>query len=60
MIILRFLAGFGGSAPLAIGGGVMSDLFDADHRGKAVSIYSLAPLLVCLFPLAQGNFEYGV
>lgn len=45
LIIFRFLAGFGGSAPLAIGGGVLSDLFTAEERGKAMSIYSLAPLL---------------
>lgn len=45
MIVFRFLSGLGGSAPLAIGGGVMSDLFNAEQRGKAISIYSLAPLL---------------
>ncbi|KAI0195972.1 major facilitator superfamily domain-containing protein [Astrocystis sublimbata] len=45
LIAFRFLAGLGGSAPLAIGGGVLSDLFDAENRGKALSIYSLAPLL---------------
>ena len=45
LIAFRFLAGLGGSAPLAIGGGVVSDLFDAEHRGQAISIYSLAPLL---------------
>ena len=45
MIVFRFLSGLGGSAPLAIGGGVMSDLFTAEQRGKAISIYSLAPLL---------------
>ena len=45
LIAFRFLAGLGGSAPLAIGGGVIGDLFDADHRGQAISIYSLAPLL---------------
>ncbi|KAI0486068.1 major facilitator superfamily domain-containing protein [Xylaria cf. heliscus] len=45
LIAFRFLAGLGGSAPLAIGGGVLSDLFTAEHRGKALSIYSLAPLL---------------
>lgn len=45
LIVFRFLAGFGGSAPLAIGGGVLSDLFTAEQRGKAMSIYSLAPLL---------------
>ncbi|TRX96546.1 hypothetical protein FHL15_002448 [Xylaria flabelliformis] len=45
LIVFRFLAGLGGSAPLAIGGGLLSDLFNAENRGKALSIYSLAPLL---------------
>lgn len=45
MIAFRFLSGFGGSAPLAIGGGVLSDLFTAEERGRAMSLYSLAPLL---------------
>jgi MFS family permease len=45
LIAFRFLAGLGGSAPLAIGGGVLSDLFVPENRGKALSIYSLAPLL---------------
>jgi MFS family permease len=39
------LAGLGGSAPLAIGGAVVGDLFDAEHRGQAIAIYALAPLL---------------
>ncbi|KAI1112447.1 major facilitator superfamily domain-containing protein [Nemania sp. NC0429] len=45
LIAFRFFAGLGGSAPLAIGGGVLGDLFTAEDRGKALSIYSLAPLL---------------
>ncbi|OAA64230.1 major facilitator superfamily transporter multidrug resistance [Niveomyces insectorum RCEF 264] len=45
MIAFRFLSGFGGSAPLAIGGGVLGDLFTAEERGRALSLYSLAPLL---------------
>ncbi|KAK8106315.1 mfs multidrug protein [Apiospora kogelbergensis] len=45
LIVFRFLAGLGGSAPLAIGGGVLADLFTAEERGKAISLYSLAPLL---------------
>ncbi|KAI5297615.1 RING-box protein 1, partial [Ascosphaera pollenicola] len=45
MIAFRFLAGLGGSAPLAIGGGVLSDCFKAEERGKSVAMYSLAPLL---------------
>ena len=45
LIAFRFLAGLGGSAPLSIGGGVIGDLFDAEHRGQAIAIYSLAPLI---------------
>ncbi|KAE8154174.1 major facilitator superfamily domain-containing protein [Aspergillus avenaceus] len=47
MIAFRLLAGIGGSAPLAVGGGVIrkSDLWAAEERGQAVGIYSLAPLL---------------
>ncbi|KAI0067660.1 MFS polyamine transporter [Artomyces pyxidatus] len=45
LIAFRFLAGLGGSAPLAVGGGVISDLFKPEQRGQAVAIFSLAPLL---------------
>lgn len=45
LMAFRFLSGLGGSAPLAIGGGVLSDTFPPEQRGKAISIYSLAPLL---------------
>jgi MFS family permease len=45
LIIFRFLSGLGGSAPLAIGGGVL----------RAISIYSLAPLLgPAVGPIAGG------
>ncbi|CAP81116.1 hypothetical protein NUH16_008968 [Penicillium rubens] len=55
MIVCRFFAGLGGSAPLAIGGGVLSDCFRAEERGKGVAIYSLAPLLgPALGPIAGG------
>lgn len=55
MIVFRFLSGLGGSAPLAIGGGLLSDLFTAEQRGKAISIYSLAPLLgPAVGPIAGG------
>ena len=45
MLVFRFFAGIGGSAPLAIGGGILADCFHAEQRGKAIAIYSLAPLL---------------
>ncbi|KAH7055953.1 MFS multidrug transporter-like protein [Macrophomina phaseolina] len=45
MMAFRFLSGLGGSAPLAIGGGTLSDMFKPEQRGKAISVYSLAPLI---------------
>ncbi|KAJ7696698.1 MFS polyamine transporter [Mycena rosella] len=41
----RFLSGLGGSASTAVGGGVLGDIWDAEERGQAIAIYSLAPLL---------------
>ncbi|KAL8755340.1 MAG: hypothetical protein Q9184_004824 [Pyrenodesmia sp. 2 TL-2023] len=55
MIAFRLLSGLGGSAPLAIGGGVLSDCWRAEQRGRAVSLYSLAPLLgPAIGPIAGG------
>lgn len=55
LIAFRFLSGLGGSAPLALGGGVLSDLFNPEERGRAISIYSLAPLLgPAVGPIAGG------
>ncbi|KAJ8088595.1 hypothetical protein PM082_013838 [Marasmius tenuissimus] len=45
MLAFRFLAGIGGSAPLAIGGGVINDCWSVEERGRAVTLYALAPLL---------------
>jgi multidrug resistance protein len=45
MMAFRFLAGIGGSAPQAIGGGILSDCFRAGERGAATAIYSLMPFL---------------
>ncbi|KAB5572470.1 major facilitator superfamily transporter [Coniochaeta sp. 2T2.1] len=45
MIAFRFFAGLGGSVSLAVGGGVLGDLFAAEQRGRAMSIYSLMPLM---------------
>ncbi|GAK67647.1 MFS multidrug transporter [Moesziomyces antarcticus] len=45
LTVLRFFAGLGGSAPLAVGGGTIADLFEPGERGSAMGMYSLAPLL---------------
>lgn len=55
LMAFRFLSGLGGSAPMAIGGGLLSDCFRAEQRGRALSIYSLAPLLgPAIGPIAGG------
>jgi multidrug resistance protein len=55
LMAFRFLSGLGGSTPLAIGGGLLSDCFYPEQRGRAISIYSLAPLLgPAIGPIAGG------
>ncbi|KAH8692050.1 major facilitator superfamily domain-containing protein [Talaromyces proteolyticus] len=56
MICFRVLAGIGGSAPMAVGGAVISDLWDPEDRGKAVGIYSLGPLLGPVIGPVAGGF----
>ncbi|KAL5339579.1 major facilitator superfamily domain-containing protein [Aspergillus crustosus] len=55
MIVFRFFSGLGDSAPLAVGGAVLSDCFTPEQRGKSIAIYSLAPLLgPAVGPIAGG------
>ncbi|KII83705.1 hypothetical protein PLICRDRAFT_58175 [Plicaturopsis crispa FD-325 SS-3] len=43
MLVLRFLGGTFAAAPLTNSGALMSDIWDADTRGKALALFSLAP-----------------
>ncbi|KAJ4175248.1 hypothetical protein NW754_005669 [Fusarium falciforme] len=55
ILVFRFLSGLGGSAPQALGGGVLSDCWRAEERGTATAIYSLAPFLgPAVGPIAGG------
>lgn len=56
LIVIRFLAGIGGSGCLTIGGGVIADLFDSDQRGLATSLYSLGPLFGPIIGPVCGGF----
>jgi hypothetical protein len=44
-LVFRIISGLGGSAPLAIGPGVLSDLWAPEQRGKALGYYTAGPLL---------------
>ena len=56
LIAFRFLAGIGGSAPLSLGGGILTDLWSPEERGRTVSIYSLMPLLAPAIGPIIGGF----
>ncbi|KAK8061900.1 hypothetical protein PG994_008266, partial [Apiospora phragmitis] len=44
-LVFRFLAGTMASGPLSVGGGTVADLYPPQLRGKAMSMFSLGPLL---------------
>jgi MFS family permease len=39
------IAGFAGSAPIAVGGGSVSDLFSEQDRAAAMAAYTMGPLI---------------
>jgi multidrug resistance protein len=45
MLAFRLLSGFGASVADAIAGGLMSDLWRPEERGKAFAVFMVAPLL---------------
>ncbi|KAK1842294.1 MFS multidrug transporter [Colletotrichum chrysophilum] len=56
LLVFRFLSGCAGAAPLSIGGGTIADVAPPALRGRAVSVYSLAPLLGPVLGPAAGGF----
>ncbi|KAJ8132101.1 hypothetical protein O1611_g1522 [Lasiodiplodia mahajangana] len=56
LIGFRLLQGIGGAAPIANGGGTVGDIVRQKHRGVALSIYSLAPLLGPVIGPVAGGF----
>ncbi|KAG1741333.1 multidrug resistance protein 4 [Suillus lakei] len=55
-LIFRFLAGFAGSAPVACGGGVVSDLFSERDRAPAMALYYVGPLIGPVAGPIMGGF----
>ncbi|KAL6237200.1 hypothetical protein BDW75DRAFT_249283 [Aspergillus navahoensis] len=55
MLAFRFLSGLGGSAPQAIGGGVLSDCWRKNERGAASAVYAVMPFIgPAVGPIAGG------
>ncbi|KAF5344334.1 hypothetical protein D9758_013246 [Tetrapyrgos nigripes] len=52
----RFLSGLSGSAPFAVGGGTISDLFSPSDRASAMALYSLGPLIGPVIGPVAGGF----
>jgi multidrug resistance protein len=61
LIAFRCFAGAAGSAPVTIGGATFGDLFAAEERGRAISIWSMGPILgPVIGPIAGGFLAQAV
>ncbi|KAJ3244332.1 hypothetical protein HDU78_011168 [Chytriomyces hyalinus] len=61
LLVFRFLAGIGGSAPIALAGSVVSDCFDRSEMGAAMSYYALGVILgPALGPIIGGIMTQSV
>lgn len=56
LIAFRFLGGVGGSACIAVGGGVIADLFPVQQRGLANSMFAVGPLFGPTIGPIMGGF----
>ena len=56
LIGVRFVAGLCGSGVFAIGGGIISDLFEPHSRSRAVAAYTIGPLIAPAVGPIVGGF----
>ncbi|KAI1460339.1 MFS general substrate transporter [Annulohypoxylon moriforme] len=55
LMAFRLLMGLAGSIPITIGSGTIADIMPIEKRGRAMSVWSLGPLLgPCIGPIAGG------
>ncbi|KAJ3212297.1 hypothetical protein HDU82_002667 [Entophlyctis luteolus] len=60
LLAFRFFAGLGGSAPVALGGSVVSDCFSPHEMGAAMAYYALGVLVApALGPILGGFITQG-
>lgn len=53
LLLTFYEAGLAGSAPIACGSGVISDLFLEHERASAMALYSIGPMLGESFPVLR-------
>ncbi|TKX23967.1 MFS transporter-like protein 65 [Elsinoe australis] len=56
LLVQRFFAGAIGSSPLTNAGGVIADMFSADQRGLAMSLFAAAPFMGPVIGPIVGGF----
>lgn len=56
LIAFRFLAGLFGVAPITNGGGTIADMVPQKHRGTALAVFSIGPLLGPIVGPIGGGF----
>jgi MFS family permease len=59
LLLLRFLSGAFGAAPLTNCGGVIADTFPPKERGLAITIYALVPLFAPVLGPIMGEYVAG-
>jgi multidrug resistance protein len=58
ILVFRFLGGTFASAPLTNSGALIADIWDTDHRGQAMSLFSIAPFAgPSLGPIISGYIQ---
>ncbi|KAK7444059.1 hypothetical protein VKT23_015456 [Stygiomarasmius scandens] len=55
-LVFRFICGFCGSTFLSVAGGTVSDLFDNDHVGNPMAIYTISPFIGPVVGPLMGGF----
>ena len=59
LLVLRFLSGAFGAAPLTNSGGVIADTFPPQDRGLAITVYALVPLFAPVLGPIVGGYVAG-
>jgi MFS family permease len=57
-LAFRIICGCAASGPMSVGGGTVADLFPQKERGKAMSLFTVGPLLGPVSTLLPSRYNY--